>query len=94
MTAWLKQPGHSSNTMKKALVTLIAAALAVSIPSVFAHRGGQMKAAADSQADSAPGGGDMQGKGKGKGKGDGKGKGKGGPDRDGKGSKGGMPDQK
>lgn len=32
--------------MKKTLVTLIAAALAVSIPSAFAPRGGHMKASA------------------------------------------------
>lgn len=93
MTAWLKQPGHLSNTMKKALVTLIATALAVSIPTAYAHRGGHMKAAAaaaaDGQADPAPapGPGDMHGKGKGKGKG------KGGPGRGGKGTKGGIPAQ-
>jgi len=81
--------------MKKTLVTLIAAALTVSIPSAFAHRGGHMKAAADGQADPAappaPGPGAMHGKGKGKGKG--KGQGKGGPGRGGKGIQGGMPDQ-
>ena len=69
--------------MKKTLVTLIAAALAVSIPAAFAHRGAGMKVAGqDNPPEAAPGA--MHGKGKGKGKG------KGGPGRGGKGMRGGM----
>ena len=80
--------------MKKALVTLIAAALAVSIPAAFAHGGARMKAAVgqDNPPEAGPGAmhGKGKGKGKGKGMGKGKGQGKGGPGRGGKGTKRGM----
>jgi hypothetical protein len=74
--------------MKKTVVTLIAAALAVSIPAAFAHGGARMKAAAGQDNPPEAGPGAMHGKGKGKGKG--KGQGKGGPGRGGKGTKAGM----
>ena len=70
--------------MKKTLVTIIAAALAVSIPTAFAHRGAGMKAAVGQDNPPEAGPGAMHGKGKGKGKG------KGGPGRGGKGMRGGM----
>ncbi|MFN0074931.1 MAG: hypothetical protein ACKVY0_00500 [Prosthecobacter sp.] len=73
--------------MKKTLITLIAAALAVSIPAAFAHGGARMNAAAGQDNPPEAGPGAMHGKGKGKGKG------KGGPGRGGKGIKGGMPEQ-
>jgi hypothetical protein len=76
--------------MKKTLVTLIAAALAVSIPAAFAHGGARMKAAAGQDNPPEAGPGAMHGKGKGKGKGMGKGQGKSGPGRGGKGTKAGM----
>jgi len=63
--------------MKKTLVTLIAAALAVSIPTAFAHGGARMKAAAGQDNPPEVGPGAMHGKGKAKGKGKGKGQGKG-----------------
>ena len=79
--------------MKKTLVTLIAAALAVSIPAAFAHGGARMKAAAGQDNPPEAGPGAMHGKGKGRGKGKGKGQGKGGPGRGGKGIKGGMAEK-
>lgn len=74
--------------MKNTLIALIATALAISIPSAFAHGGAGMK------GDSKAGPGAMHGKGKAKGPVKGKGKGKGGPGRGGKGIKGDMPEDK
>ena len=73
--------------MKNAIIAVIATALVAAIPSTFAHGGGM-------KGGPKAGPGAMHGKGKAKGPVKGKGEGKGGPGRGGKGTKGGMPEDK